>query len=78
MNARTARLLGALGKRPNEEGAVALSRLIGRHGLRHTFDLDVYAQTRVKQLPITRAKPEVKLKDPRPSASRRRNPRSLS
>lgn len=65
MNARTARLLGALGKRPNEEGAVALSRLIGRHGLRHAFDLDVYAQTRAERLPMARAKAEVKLKDPK-------------
>jgi hypothetical protein len=65
MNARTARLLGALGKRTNEEGALALSRLIGRHGLRHAFDLDVYAQTRFKQFPTARTTPEVKLKDPK-------------
>ena len=65
VNARTARLLSALGRRPDAEGAVALSRLIGRHGLRHTFDLDVYAQTRAKQFPRGRAAPKVMIKGPK-------------
>jgi len=45
MGGKTARLLGAIGKRPDADGAVALSHLIGHHGIRTSFDLDVYAAT---------------------------------
>lgn len=45
---KTARLLRALGKTYDAEGAVELSHLIGHNGIngiRHSFDLDVYAAT---------------------------------
>ena len=65
VNARTAKLLAALGKRPDVEGGVALSRLIGKYGLRHAFDLDIYAQTRSKQFPKSRAVPRLRLNEPK-------------
>lgn len=43
VNDRTVRLLSALGKDNDAEGIAALSRLIGQFGIRHSFDLDVYA-----------------------------------
>jgi hypothetical protein len=42
---RTKRLLAAIGKRKDADGAVGLSHLIGHHGIKNSFDLDVYALT---------------------------------
>ncbi|MBK7930528.1 MAG: hypothetical protein IPJ98_24570 [Bryobacterales bacterium] len=47
MNKRTTRMLAAIGEKNDSAGAVALSRLIGMNGIRHSFDLDVYSQTAV-------------------------------
>jgi len=44
MNQRTHRLLRAIGKEHDGDGAVALYNLIGSHGIRDSFDLDVYSQ----------------------------------
>jgi hypothetical protein len=44
MNDKTRRLLQTIGRGRDSEGAFALSTLIGRiPGVRHSFDLDVYA-----------------------------------
>jgi hypothetical protein len=45
MNSKTDRLLGAIGKGRDADGAAALSHLIGHNGIKHSFDLDVYAST---------------------------------
>lgn len=45
MNEKTRRLLQAIGHRQDSQGAVALSKLIGSHGIRNSFDLDVYGAT---------------------------------
>jgi len=47
MNERTRRLLRAIGREQDAEGAIALSKLIGPKspGLRNAFELDVYAAT---------------------------------
>jgi hypothetical protein len=51
MNQRTHRLLRAIGKEHDGDGAVALHRLIGSHGIRDSFELDVYSQIAEKRLP---------------------------
>lgn len=61
MNQRTHRLLQAIGKDHDGDGALALYRLIGTHGIRDSFELDVYSQIAEKRfkpawrrrLPIT-------------------------
>ncbi len=45
MNARTRDLLKSIGKQPDAQGAVSLSRLIGTRGIKDAFELDVYAWT---------------------------------
>lgn len=54
MNARTARLLSTLGEKLTPDGAAALTGLIGQYGIRHAFDLDVYAFTRQSSFPPAR------------------------
>jgi len=61
INARTARLLASFGQRPDADGAASLSRFIGSHGIRHAFDLDVYAQTRHKRFPRACKRPRLKV-----------------
>lgn len=45
INSKTRKLLRHLGFKSDTEGALALSGLIGSKGIRHSFDLDVYANT---------------------------------
>ena len=44
MNQQTENLLGNLGRKPDADGARALSELIGKHGISTAFHLDVYSQ----------------------------------
>lgn len=53
MNSRTAKLLAALGKSNDADGAMTLSRLIGQYGIRHSFALDVYAASGTRRFPST-------------------------
>jgi hypothetical protein len=55
MNDKTRRLLRAIGQRRDADGAVALSKLIGSHGVRNSFELDVYAATQVFSVARRRA-----------------------
>lgn len=43
MNQRTHRLLNAIGQSHDAEGALALYHIIGTHGVRDSFELDVYS-----------------------------------
>jgi hypothetical protein len=54
MNDRTRKLLAALGKRNDAAGACALARLIGQYGIKHAFDLDVYASSDTRTFPPAR------------------------
>lgn len=45
MNDKTRRLLRAIGQSPDSAGAIALHQLIGRNGIKNSFELDVYAAT---------------------------------
>lgn len=56
MNARVANPLKALGMSPDPAGAAALSRLIGNYGLRHAFDLDVWASSNESWPPSPRGR----------------------
>lgn len=51
MNQRTHRLLRAIAREHDGDGAVALYRLIGSHAIRDSFELDVYSQIAEKRLP---------------------------
>jgi hypothetical protein len=51
MNQRTHRLLRAIGREHDGDGAVALHRLIGSRGIRDSFELDVYSQIAESKLP---------------------------
>lgn len=44
MNQRTHRLLRAIGKEHDDDGAIALYNLISSRGIRDSFELDVYSQ----------------------------------
>lgn len=45
MNKKTELLLRSIDKKQDEEGAVALSKLIGKNNIKNSFELDVYSQT---------------------------------
>jgi hypothetical protein len=60
MNDRTEALLRALGKTNDAEGAMALARLIGQHGIRHSFDLDVYAASGKRRFPKAQRRKKVR------------------
>lgn len=51
MNRRTAALLRYVNEDQNAQGAVRLQGLIGKHDIRHAFDLDVYAYTQFGDFP---------------------------
>lgn len=63
MNAPTRRLLSALGRQADIEGALSLSRLIGHYGIKNSLYLDVYATNRQSQFVPASAK-TVKVPDP--------------
>lgn len=52
INDKTRRLLRAIGHSPDPAGALALHELIGRNGIKNSFELDVYAAT--EKFPIVR------------------------
>lgn len=54
MNQRTHRLLRAIGKEHDGDGAIALCNLIGSHGIRDSFELDVYSQAAKENFPAAR------------------------
>ena len=45
INSKTDRLLAVIGKARDADGAVEFSHLIGHNGIKHSFELDVYAST---------------------------------
>jgi len=55
MNAKTSRLLACMGEEPDANGAASLTILVASRGkelgLRHSFDLDVYAATHAHRFP---------------------------
>ena len=51
MNQRTSDLLRLIGKEPDGDGAEALCRLIGQHGITNSFELDSYAQQALPKAP---------------------------
>ena len=58
VNVRTKRLLSVIGKGRDADGAVELSHLIGRNGIKNSFDLDVYSTTaNLTKIKIQRRKP---------------------
>ncbi len=64
MNDRTGELLRALGKTNDAEGAMALARLIGQHGIRHSFDLDVYAASGKRRFPKAQTRKQLRAQRP--------------
>lgn len=58
MNRRTESLLGCIGEHADAKGVVALSSLIGRHGVNNSFELDAYAYgEKFPSLPKKRVSP---------------------
>lgn len=64
MNDRTEKLVRALGKTNDAEGAMALARLIGKYNLGHSFDLDVYAAGGKRKFPTAHRRSRVRAQRP--------------
>lgn len=64
MNHRTERLLRALGRTHDVNGAMALAGLIGQHNLRHSFALDVYAASGRRKFPPAQRKTHIHAQRP--------------